>query len=176
MEQSLAMLAQLFGGLALFLYSMDTLTRALQQAAGAGLKNALARLTGSPLAGVFAGLVVTMVLQSSSAVTVLVLGFVSAGLLPLRRAVPVVFGANIGTTVTAQLLAFRLEDVRHLLLFAGLLLWFFWKEGRIHAAGEALFAIAKHYHVSPGQMLAANDLAEGTTAIEKAQRLLIPGA
>ncbi len=140
MEQSLAMLAQLFGGLALFLYSMDTLTRALQQAAGAGLKNALARLTGSPLAGVFAGLVVTMVLQSSSAVTVLVLGFVSAGLLPLRRAVPVVFGANIGTTITAQLLAFRLEDIRHLLLFAGLLLWFFWKEGCIHAAGEALFA------------------------------------
>ena len=140
MQPNLPMIARLFGGLAIFLYSMDTLTAALQQAAGQGLRRALARLTGHPLAGVLTGAAVTAVLQSSSAVTVLVLGFVSAGLLTLRQAVPVVFGANIGTTVTAQLLAFRLEDARHLLLFAGLLLCFFWKEGRAHAAGQALFA------------------------------------
>ena len=78
-------------------------------------------------------------MQSSSAVTVLVLGLVGAGLLTLQRAVPVVFGANIGTTVTAQLLAFRLEDARYLLLVAGLLLWFAGR-GRLHAAGQALFA------------------------------------
>ena len=72
-------------------------------------------------------------------VTVLVLGLVGAGLLTLQRAVPVVFGANIGTTVTAQLLAFRLEDARYLLLVAGLLLWFAGR-GRLHAAGQALFA------------------------------------
>ena len=69
----------------------------------------------------------------------LVLGLVGAGLLTLQRAVPVVFGANIGTTVTAQLLAFRLEDARYLLLVAGLLLWFAGR-GRLHAAGQALFA------------------------------------
>ena len=72
-------------------------------------------------------------------VTVLVLGLVGAGLLTLQRAVPVVFGANIGTTVTAQLLAFRMEDARYLLLVAGLLLWFAGR-GRLHAAGQALFA------------------------------------
>lgn len=85
------------------------------------------------------GAAVTAVVQSSSAVTVLVLGLVGAGLLTLQRAVPVVFGANIGTTVTAQLLAFRLEDARYLLLVAGLLLWFAGR-GRLHAAGQALFA------------------------------------
>ena len=108
MEQRLWMILQLFGGAALFLYSMDTLTDALQQAAGDTLRQALARLTAHPLAGVLTGAAVTAVVQSSSAVTVLVLGLVGAGLLTLQRAVPVVFGANIGTTVTAQLLAFRL--------------------------------------------------------------------
>ena len=122
MEQRLWMILQLFGGAALFLYSMDTLTDALQQAAGDTLRQALARLTAHPLAGVLTGAAVTAVVQSSSAVTVLVLGLVGAGLLTLQRAVPVVFGANIGTTVTAQLLAFRLEDVRGLVLLAGLLL------------------------------------------------------
>ena len=132
MEQRLWMILQLFGGAALFLYSMDTLTDALQQAAGDTLRQTLARLTAHPLAGVLTGAVVTAVVQSSSAVTVLVLGLVGAGLLTLQRAVPVVFGANIGTTVTAQLLAFRLEDARYLLLVAG--------RGRLHAAGQALFA------------------------------------
>ena len=139
MEQRLWMILQLFGGAALFLYSMDTLTDALQQAAGDTLRQALARLTAHPLAGVLTGAAVTAVVQSSSAVTVLVLGLVGAGLLTLQRAVPVVFGANIGTTVTAQLLAFRLEDARYLLLVAGLLLWFAGR-GRLHAAGQALFA------------------------------------
>lgn len=139
MEQRLWRILQLFGGAALFLYSMDTLTDALQQAAGDTLRQALARLTAHPLAGVLTGAAVTAVVQSSSAVTVLVLGLVGAGLLTLQRAVPVVFGANIGTTVTAQLLAFRLEDARYLLLVAGLLLWFAGR-GRLHAAGQALFA------------------------------------
>ena len=139
MEQRLWMILQLFGGAALFLYSMDTLTDALQQAAGDTLRQALARLTAHPLAGVLTGAAVTAVVQSSSAVTVLVLGLVGAGLLTLQRAVPVVFGANIGTTVTAQLLAFRLEDARYLLLVAGLLLWFAGR-GRLHAAGQALVA------------------------------------
>ena len=139
MEQRLWMILQLFGGAALFLYSMDTLTDALQQAAGDTLRQALARLTAHPLAGMLTGAAVTAVVQSSSAVTVLVLGLVGAGLLTLQRAVPVVFGANIGTTVTAQLLAFRLEDARYLLLVAGLLLWFAGR-GRLHAAGQALFA------------------------------------
>ena len=115
------------------------MSEALQQAAGERLRRALAALTRTPLTGALAGMVVTAVMQSSSATTVMVIGFVSAGLLELPQAVAVIFGANIGTTVTAQLLAFRLEDARYLLLVAGLLLWFAGR-GRLHAAGQALFA------------------------------------
>ena len=105
MEQGVKGIFALFGGLALFLYGMDALSRSLETAAGHRMKRLLMVLAGSPVRGVLAGATVTAVLQSSSAVTVMVLGFVSAGLLTLRQAVPVIFGCNIGTTITAQLLA-----------------------------------------------------------------------
>jgi len=82
---------------------MDRMSEALQQAAGERLRRALAALTRTPLTGALAGMVVTAVVQSSSATTVMVIGFVSAGLLELPQAVAVIFGANIGTTVTAVL-------------------------------------------------------------------------
>ena len=87
------------------------MSEALQQAAGKRLRRVLAALTRTPLTGALAGMVVTAVVQSSSATTVMVIGFVSAGLLELPQAVAVIFGANIGTTVTAQLLAFRVEEM-----------------------------------------------------------------
>lgn len=96
------------------------MSEALQQAAGERLRRALAALTRTPLTGALAGMVVTAVVQSSSATTVMVIGFVSAGLLELPQAVAVIFGANIGTTVTAQLLAFRVEEMLGLVLFGGL--------------------------------------------------------
>lgn len=119
MEQGFQVLLQVFGGLALFLYGTDSLCRAVQQGAGRRLRSLLARCTANPAAGLLTGAAVTAVLQSSSAVTVMVIAFLAAGLLQLRQAVPVVFGANIGTTVTAQLLAFRVESWRYLLLFEG---------------------------------------------------------
>ena len=140
MEQNLTRIFTLFGGLALFLYGMDALSHSLETAAGSRLKSLLAAVTGSPVRGVLAGAAVTAVLQSSSAVTVMVLGFVSAGLLTLRQAVPVIFGCNIGTTITAQLLAFRLEDVRGLVLLAGLLLCFACAGRKARAIGRAVFA------------------------------------
>ena len=109
MEQGMEMLFALFGGLAMFLYGMDRMSRALQRAAGDAMKRLLARLTATPLLGVLTGLAVTAVLQSSSAATVMVIGFVSAGpdgihsVLGLAGAVPVLLGDNIGTTVTALL-------------------------------------------------------------------------
>lgn len=140
MEQNLTRIFTLFGGLALFLYGMDALSHSLETAAGSRLKSLLAAVTGSPVRGVLAGAAVTAVLQSSSAVTVMVLGFVSAGLLTLRQAVPVIFGCNIGTTITAQLLAFRLEDVRGLVLLAGLLICFACAGQKGRAIGRAVFA------------------------------------
>ncbi len=122
--QNVFVILQLFGGLALFLYGMDSMSRAVQLGAGKRLRSLLARCTANPAAGVLTGAVVTTVVQSSSAVTVMVIAFLAAGLLQLRQAVPVVFGANIGTTVTAQLLAFQVEQWRYLLLFCGVLLCF----------------------------------------------------
>ncbi len=140
MGENLTRVFTLFGGLALFLYSMDELSRALEAAAGQRMKGLLAALTGGPLRGVLTGLVVTAVLQSSSAATVMLIGFVSAGLLTLRQAVPVIFGANIGTTATAQLLAFRFEDVRWAVLLAGVLLGFACRSQKGMAIGRALTA------------------------------------
>ena len=93
MEQGFQVLLQVFGGLALFLYGTDSLCRAVQQGAGRRLRSLLARCTANPVAGLLTGAAVTAVLQSSSAVTVMVIAFLAAGLLQLRQAVPVVFGA-----------------------------------------------------------------------------------
>ena len=112
MEQRLWMILQLFGGASLFLYSMDTLTDALQQAAGDTLRQALARLTAHPLAGVLTGAAVTAVVQSSSAtIAVLQRAAQQAGpdgihsVLGLAGALPILLGDNIGTTITAVLAA-----------------------------------------------------------------------
>ena len=138
--QNIFMILQLFGGLALFLYGMDSMSRAIQQGAGKRLRELLARCTANPVAGLLTGLAVTAVVQSSSAVTVMTIAFLAAGLLQLRQAVPVVFGANIGTTVTAQLLAFQVEQWRYLLLFAGMLLCFACKNQKGRCAGQAIFS------------------------------------
>ena len=94
MEQGFQVLLQAFGGLALFLYGTDSLCRAVQQGAGRRLRSLLARCTANPVAGLLTGAAVTAVLQSSSAVTVMVIAFLAAGLLQLRQAVPVVFGSR----------------------------------------------------------------------------------
>ena len=134
------MLFALFGGLAMFLYGMDRMSRALQRAAGDAMKRLLARLTATPLMGVLTGLAVTAVLQSSSAATVMVIGFVSAGLLELPRAVAVIYGINIGTTMTAQLIAFDVQTLVYPVLFLGFLLDFAARRPRWQAVGEAVFS------------------------------------
>lgn len=140
MEQGMEMLFALFGGLAMFLYGMDRMSRALQRAAGDAMKRLLARLTATPLLGVLTGLAVTAVLQSSSAATVIVIGFVSAGLLELPRAVAVIYGINIGTTMTAQLIAFDVQTLVYPVLFLGFLLDFAARRPRWQAVGEAVFS------------------------------------
>ena len=140
MEQGMEMLFALFGGLAMFLYGMDRMSRALQRAAGDAMKRLLARLTATPLLGVLTGLAVTAVLQSSSAATVMVIGFVSAGLLELPRAVAVIYGINIGTTMTAQLIAFDVQTLVYPVLFLGFLLDFAARRPRWQAVGEAVFS------------------------------------
>ena len=140
MGEPVKMLFGLLGGLAVFLYAMQTMSQALERAAGDGLHRALERLTRTPLRGALVGAAATAAVQSSSAVTVTAVGFVSAGLMGLSQAVPVIFGANVGTTVTAQLLAFRLEDWLGPVTLAGLILYLSAREERPRQAALALFS------------------------------------
>ncbi|WP_353092768.1 Na/Pi cotransporter family protein [Tissierella praeacuta] len=111
------------GGLGLFLYGMSIMGTGLQKAAGEKLKRLIEVLTNNRLMGVIIGALVTMVIQSSSATTVMVIGFVNAGLMSLYQAAGVIMGANIGTTVTAQLIAFNLTEYAPLAVAIGVGIW-----------------------------------------------------
>nr|WP_297176019.1 Na/Pi cotransporter family protein [uncultured Agathobaculum sp.] len=104
MEFNMLSVVQLIGGLALFIYGMTTMGKGLERAAGSKLEKTLEKMTGNVFKALLMGLVVTMVIQSSSATTVMVVGFVNAGIMSLRQSVGVILGANIGTTITAQIL------------------------------------------------------------------------
>ena len=130
----------LAGGLALFLYGMNSMSDALQKAAGEKMKKILEFLTKNPIMGVLAGALVTAVLQSSSATTVMVIGFVSAGLMSLPQAISVIFGANIGTTMTAQLMAFKITDYIYPIIFVGFMLYFASKKEKVKNVGMVIFS------------------------------------
>ena len=114
-----ALVTQLGGGLALFLYGMRRMTESLKTVAGSGMKNLLARLTANRFSAALAGTVITAVIQSSSVTTVLVVGFISAGLLKLSQSIGVILGANVGTTITAQIVAFAVYKYGLLMIAAG---------------------------------------------------------
>ena len=116
---TLKIVIQLMGGLGLFIYGMKLMGDGLENAAGEGLKRILEKVTSNRLLGVGIGAIVTAVIQSSSATTVMVVGFVNAGLMSIAQAAGVIMGANIGTTITAQLVAFRLDEIAPLFIFAG---------------------------------------------------------
>lgn len=120
-------LFSLLGGTALLLYGVRLVGEGLQRAAGTRLRHVLSTLTGNRFKALAVGAGVTAVLQSSSATTVMLVGFASAGLLSLRQTIGVILGADVGTTVTVQLLAFDLLSVSPLIVFAG---WLMWSIGR----------------------------------------------
>ena len=117
----------LLGGLGLFIYGMKIMGDGLENAAGEGLKNILEKVTKNPIIAVVVGAIVTAVIQSSSATTVMVVGFVNAGLMNLAQAAGIIMGANIGTTITAQLVAFKLTDIAPLFVFGGAMIVMFAK-------------------------------------------------
>lgn len=117
----------LLGGLALFLYGMQMMNAGLEAAAGNRMKQILERLTANRYIGVLVGTVVTAIVQSSSAVTVMVVGFVNSGMMTLRQAVGVIMGANIGTTITGQLIALDAGAVAPVIAFVGVVLLVFFK-------------------------------------------------
>lgn len=135
---TLKVIIQLMGGLGLFIYGMKLMGDGLENAAGEGLKRILEKVTSNRLLGVGIGAIVTAVIQSSSATTVMVVGFVNAGLMSLAQAAGVIMGANIGTTITAQLVAFKLDQIAPLFIFVGAALVMFAKAKKRREIGNIL--------------------------------------
>ena len=131
-------LLMLLGGLGLFLYGMQMMGSGLEAAAGNRMKRILERLTSNPILGVLVGGVITAVIQSSSATTVMVVGFVNSGMMTLRQAVWVIMGANIGTTITGQLIALDVGAVAPLFAFIGVVLVVFIKKQSVRYFGQII--------------------------------------
>lgn len=140
MNEKLQIVFGLVGGLAIFIYGMNMMSECLQKAAGEKMKSILALLTRNPILGVLAGAITTAVLQSSSATTVMAIGFVSAGLMSLPQAISIIFGANIGTTMTAQIIAFKITDYIYIIIFIGFIISFVAKSEKVKSIGQTIFA------------------------------------
>ena len=129
------------GGLGLFLYSIKTMGDGLQQAAGDSLRYYIDKYTSNPFLGVLVGIVVTALIQSSTGVTVITVGLVSASLLTLRQAIGIIMGANIGTTVTSFIIGFKLGEYALPLIFLGTMFLFFTKNRTANNIGRILFGV-----------------------------------
>lgn len=128
----------LMGGLGLFLYGMKLMSDALEKAAGAKMRSILEFFTKTPLRGILVGTVFTAVIQSSSAATVMAVSFVNSGLMNLYQAAGVIMGANIGTTVTSQLISFNLSAFAPVIVMAGIVMVMFCKKNKVQRIGEVL--------------------------------------
>lgn len=128
----------LLGGVGLFLFGMTTMSSGLKNACGNNLQSILEKATKNKVTAVFVGLLMTMLIQSSSATDVMVIGFVNSGLMNLAQAIGVILGANIGTTITAQITAFNLSAYAPILLFAGAVMYLFMKKARVKHIGEII--------------------------------------
>ena len=136
MNETMKVIFGLVGGLAIFIYGMNMMSECLQKAAGEKMKSILSMLTKNPVLGVLAGALTTAVLQSSSAA----IGFVSAGLMSLPQAISIILGANIGTTMTAQIIAFKISDYIYLFIFVGFIIAFISKKEKVKNIGQTIFA------------------------------------
>ena len=132
------MIIKLIGGLGLFLYGMKLMGDGLENAAGDSLKSILEKVTSNPIMAVLIGTVVTAVIQSSSATTVMVVGFVNAGLMNLYQAAGIIMGANIGTTITAQLISFKLDGIAPIFVALGVAIVMFSKAKKRKEVGNII--------------------------------------
>ena len=133
---SFTYLMGLLGGLALFLYGMQMMSNGLESAAGNKMKTILEKLTANRFVGVLMGALITAIIQSSSATTVMVVGFVNSGMMTLRQAVWIIMGANIGTTITGQLIALDVGALAPLIAFLGVAAMIFVKNEKVKYIGE----------------------------------------
>ena len=134
-----SMVISMLGGLGLFLYGMKLMGEGIEKVAGSKMKTILEWCTKNRFIGVIVGTVFTAIIQSSSAATVMVVSFVNSGLMNLTQAVGVIMGANIGTTITAQIVAFNLDSIAPLFVIAGVVMIMFSKNETINKVGEIVF-------------------------------------
>lgn len=135
---SISIILSMAGGLGLFLYGMRIMSDSIEKVAGAKLRGILERLTTNRFTAILVGVFFTAVIQSSSACTVMVVSFVNSGLMTLTQAAGVIFGANIGTTVTALLVSFKLEKAAPVILLVGVLIVMFVKKQKVSQWGEVI--------------------------------------
>ena len=138
---SASIIIGLLGGLAIFLFGLKELTDMLRATAGERMRDVLARVTANRFSGVLAGGFTTAVIQSSSVTTVLVVGFVSAGLMSVQQSIGVIMGAEIGTTVTAQIIAFRVTEYALIAVIFGFAAQFFVDDDRVKRYGTMVFGL-----------------------------------
>jgi phosphate:Na+ symporter len=136
-----SMIIGLLGGLAIFLFGLNQLTDMLKSTAGVRMSDLLARTTNNRFKGVLAGGVTTAIIQSSSVTTVLTVGFVSAGLMSLQQSIGIIMGAEIGTTVTAQIIAFKITRYALLAVIVGFVLQFFFEDDRMKRYGTMVLGL-----------------------------------
>lgn len=135
----MSIIFEFFGGLGIFLLGIKSMGDGLQKSAGDRLKDILDKFTSNPILGVIAGMIVTVLIQSSSGTTVLTVGLVNAGFMTLKQSIGVIMGANIGTTITAFIIGIKLENYALPILAVGALIIFFFKNKKIVNIGEAIF-------------------------------------
>jgi phosphate:Na+ symporter len=133
------MIFEFIGGLGIFLFGIKYMGDGLQRSAGDKLRDILDKFTTNPFMGVLAGIIVTVLIQSSSGTTVITVGLVSAGFMTLRQAIGVIMGANIGTTVTAFIIGIDIAEYALPIIFVGAIMLFFFKNQRIHSWGQIVF-------------------------------------
>src|SRR5690554_1441590 len=140
MPDSVKIVFGLVGGLAIFIYGMNLMGEGLQKAAGDKMRRVINILTGNPIVAIIVGALVTALMQSSSATTVMVVGFVNASLMTLPQAIAVIMGANIGTTITAQLIAFNVGHYAYLITAVGFVIFFICKKRIFKYIGQVIFS------------------------------------
>ena len=169
-----ALITQLGGGLALFLYGMRRMTESLKTVAGSGMKNLLERMTRNRFTAAIAGIVVTAVIQSSSVTTVLVVGFVSAGLLTLSQSIGVILGANVGTTITAQIVAFAVYKYGLLMIAAGFFTEIMARRERIKQWGRVVMGLGLIFFGMELMSIATGPLRQWPPFIDLMQNMKSP--
>lgn len=154
---SSTMIISMLGGLGLFLYGMKLMGEGIEKVAGSKMKTILEWCTKNRLIGVIVGTIFTAIIQSSSAATVMVVSFVNSGLMNLMQAVGVIMGANIGTTVTAQIVAFDLDSIAPIFVITGVVMIMFFKNETVNKVGEVLFGFGALFL---GMSLMKNSMAD----------------